>query len=221
MTKALDKAKLHTLLARSKKDVAFAIDSDEHDFCLSITRQLPIVYSELAKVESPRFCVKAIKAPRQTKSNLTVCIWSSTVLKTGQARGWVSLSQAKIFASDKPMSKKKRVQAALRSAIKGQIDYARAATEYPCVCPLSGKMLTETSQTHVDHYGPYPFQRIVEVWLNLFSLDYENIALNRVGDLKDPDVFKSWFEFHYKIADLRVVDKTANLKKGSSGWGLN
>ena len=82
-------------------------------------------------------------------------------------------------------------------------------------------MLTETSQTHVDHYGPYPFQRIVEVWLNLYDLDYETIAINRVGDLKDPDVFKSWFEFHSKMADLRVVDKTANLKKGSRGWGLN
>lgn len=218
MTKALDKAKLHTLLCRATRDKVFEPDSDEHDFSLQLTRSLPVVYSELAKVEAPRFCVKLIKGARQSKSNLTLCIWSSTILKNGNERGWFPLSQASIFSSDKPQSKKKRVLAALRTAIKGQIDYCRASTEFPCICPLSGKTLTSSSLTHVDHYGSFPFIRIVETWLNLYGLDYETIALNRAGDLKDPDVFKSWYSFHKEKADLRVVDKIANLKKGAKGW---
>lgn len=218
MTKALDKAKLHTLLLRAARDKVFEPNSDEYDFSLQLTRSLPVVYSELAKVEAPKFCVKLIKGSRQSKSNLTLCIWSSTILKNGNERGWVPLSQTSIFSSDKPVSKKKRVLAALRTAIKGQIDYCRASTEFPCICPLSGKTLTNTSSTHIDHYGNFPFIRIVETWLNLYGLYYETIALNRAGDLKDPDVFKSWYSFHKEKSDLRVVDKTANLKKGAKGW---
>ena len=218
MSKALDKAKLHSLLVRAKRDIAFEPGSDEYDFSLQLTRSLPVVYSELAKVDSPKFCVKLIKGARQSKSNLTLCIWSSTGLKSGKPRGWTPLSQNNIFSSDKPTSKKKRVLAALRTAIKGQIDYCRSSTELPCTCPLSGKLLTASSLMHVDHYGPWPFIRIVEVWLNLYSLDYENIALNRAGDLKDAEVFKNWYKFHKENADLRLVDKTANLQKGAKGW---
>jgi hypothetical protein len=218
MTKALDKAKLHVLLTRSTRDSAFEPGSDEHDFLMQLTRGLPIVYSELAKKSPPKFCVKLVKGARGHKSNLTACIWSSTVLKNGKPRGWTPLSQTNIFSSDKPVSKKKRVLAALRTAIKGQIDYTRASTQLPCVCPLTGKTLTATSQTHVDHFGAWPFIRAVETWLNLHNLSWDDIALNRVGDLKDADVYKSWYEYHQKTCDLRLVDKTANLKKGAKGW---
>jgi hypothetical protein len=210
MTKAIDKAKLQVLLQRSRKDTVFAADSDEHDFLLGLTRTLPVVYSELAKELPPKFCVKAISTYSSRKSNVTVCIWAKDK--------WVPLSQTKIFSSDKPVSKRARVLTALRTAVKGQIDYARAATSFPCTCPLTGKTLTQSSQTHVDHYGSWPFIRAVETWLNLYGLHWDDIALDRKGDLKDADVFKSWYNYHAETCDLRVVDKTANLKKGAKGW---
>jgi hypothetical protein len=218
MTKAQDKAQLHLLLTRSKRDTVFEVGSDEHDFLLKLTRSLPVVYSELAKVDAPRFCVKLVKGARQTKSNLTVCIWSSTLLKNGKPRGWTPLSQTNIFASGTPVSKKKRVLAALRTAIKGQVDHCRSSTRFPTVCPLTGQTLTHESKIHVDHFGEWPFIRIVESWLNLYGLDYESIALNRAGDLKDADVYSAWYRFHQDKSDLRVVDKVANLKKGAKGY---
>jgi hypothetical protein len=217
-TKAQDKAQLHLLLSRSKRDMTFDAGSDEHDFLLKLTRSMPVVYSELARAEAPKFCVKLIKGSRQGKSNLTVCVWSNTVLKTGKQRGWVPLPQSKIFASGAPVSKKKRVLAALRTAIKGQVDHCRASAGFPRLCPLTGQTLTHESKTHVDHFGEWPFIRIVESWLNLYTLDYENIALNRAGDLKDPDVYMAWYNYHQNKADLRIVDKTANLKKGAKGY---
>lgn len=220
MSKALDKAKLHLLLTRAKRDSVLQINTDEYDFILNLTRSLPMVYSELAKEFPPKFTIKLVKAARQSKSNLTVCIWSSTLLKTGQERGWMPLSQVSIFSSNKPLSKKKRVLAALRTAIKGQIDYVRSSTTFPCQCPLTGLILTQSSKIHIDHFGEWPFIRVAETWLNLYSLSWEDINLNRAGDLKDADVFKSWYEFHKKQSDLRVVDKTANLKKGAKGWLL-
>lgn len=212
MTKALDKAKMHVLLQRSARDKVFEPNSDEQDFLISLTRGLPVVYSELAKLEPPKFCVKMRRSYKTTKANPTVHIWSSS------REIWVPLSQTKILSSDKPLSKKTRVLAALRAAIKGQVDYVRASTAFPCVCPLTGKNLTHNSSAHVDHFGPWPFIRAVETWLNLHGLHWDDIALDRKGDLKDVDVFKSWYDYHAKTCDLRVVDKTANLKKGAKGW---
>lgn len=218
MTKELDKAKLHTLLHRSKQDFIFAAESDEHDFLLNLTRSLPVVYAELAKESPPKFCVKPIRAARQSKSNLTICIWSSTILKNGNTRGWVPLSQASIFSSNAPTSKKKRVLAALRTAVKGQIDYCRASTSLPCICPLSNIVLTEKSKTHVDHFGEWPFIRIVETWMSLYTLTWDTIALNRAGDLKEAEVYTSWYNYHKDRSDLKLVDKTANLRKGAKGY---
>ena len=215
-TKAKDKAKLALLLNRSRLDLPFEPGSDEHDFALGLTRSLPVVYSELAKENPPKFCIKSIKTV-QGKSNRTLCVWSTTYNKNNKPKGWVPLSQVKIFTSGAPTSKKKRVLAALRTAIKGQIDYCRASTATPFICPISGITIIDKRNTHVDHYGTNIFQAIVEQWMNLNSLNYDYISLDRKGDLKDPEVFKSWYDFHQSKADLRLADKTANLKKGGKG----
>jgi hypothetical protein len=85
------------------------------------------------------------------------------------------------------------------------------------VCPLSGKLVKDGTGMHVDHFGGFPFIKIVELWLNLYNFNYEDIALDRKGDLKDPDVFKNWYEFHRDKAILKAVCKTANMKKGARG----
>jgi hypothetical protein len=182
------------------------------------TRHLPIVFTELGREYNPKFSVKMLSSYKSSRQNKTLCIWSSTLNKKGEERGWIPLSKAKIFAADgAKTSKKKRVLAALRTAIKGQTDYVRYSTELPFTCPLSGVTVSNRADFHVDHFGQNPFIKIVEQWLNLNQLDYETIALDRKGDLKDTDVYKNWYDFHKTNSDLRSVCKKANLKKGARG----
>jgi hypothetical protein len=210
LTKAQSRAKFTQLLNRAKVEFIFEQGSDEYDFCILITRGLSVVYSEFEKPDPPKFCIK-LTSNKYKRGLRTLHVWNTTAGK------WVPLTAEKIFSLGTKSSKKKRVQAAFRTAIKGQIDYIRASTSVPFICPLSGLNITSKATCHVDHYGPMNFQKILEQWLNLYNLNYDDIGLDRKGDIKDPDVFKSWYNFHKEKADLRLVDKTANLKKGARG----
>lgn len=211
ISKALTRSKFVNFLNVAKPEVDLTPGSDAFDFCLLVTRGLPVVYSELTKENPPKFAVKLLKT--QYKNSVrTLCIWNTSKQK------WIPLSITKIFTDGSKVSKKKRVQAACRVAIKGQIDYVRASTEVPFECPLSGQWIENKSLCEVDHYGPNNFQKLLEQWMNLHSLHYDLIALDRKGDIKDADVYKSWYEFHKKHSDLRLVDKTSNRKKGAKGY---
>lgn len=211
ISKALTRSKFVNFLNKAKPEVDLQDGSDEHDFCLLVTRNLPVVYSELQQGCGPRFAVKLQKT-RYKNSVRTLCIWNSKNQK------WIPLSLTKIFTDGSKSSKKKRVQAAFRTAVKGQIDYVRASTTVPFECPLTGLWIDDKTTCEVDHYGKNNFQRLLEQWMNLYGLDYETIALDRKGDIKDSDVYKSWYEFHAQHSDLRLVDKVANRKKGAKGY---
>lgn len=211
VSKAMARAKFTTLLNRAKPETEMEPSSDEFDFCVLITRGLPVVYSELAKEQPPKFAVKLIS--NRYKTNVrTLCIWNTT------KQVWVPLSATKIFTDGSKQSKKKRVQSAFRTAIKGQVDYCRASTSVPFQCSLTGLWITDKAKCEVDHYGSMNFQKILEQWMNLYDLNYEDIALDRKGDIKDADVFQSWYKFHQEKADLRLVEKNANRKKGAKGF---
>lgn len=217
VTKAKTEALFHQLLTRTRLETIIEENSDAYDFIVLTTRHLPIVYSELGKANPPKFSIKLISSYASRRPYRQLCIWSTSLNKAGSEKGWVALSKTKIFSSEVKTSKKKRVLAALRTAVKGQTDFVRYSTEYPFLCPLSGKIVKDGTQMHVDHFGDTPFIKIVELWLNLYNFNYEDIALDRKGDLKDPDVFKNWYNFHKDKAILKAVCKTANMKKGARG----
>lgn len=212
VSKAQTRAKFIVFLNKARPEVDLLHGSDEFDFCILVTRNLPVVYSELEKETLPKFAVKLLKT--QYKNSVrTLCIWNTTKQK------WVPLSLTKIFTDGSKSSKKKRCQQAFRTAIKPQIDYIRASTSVPFECPLTGIWIEDKFQTDVDHWGiGKNFQALLEQWLNLHSLHYDLINLDRKGDLKDVDVYKSWYEFHKKHADLRLVEKSANRRKGAKGY---
>jgi hypothetical protein len=103
----------------------------------------------------------------------------------------------------------------MRVIIKPQIDSFRSEVELPATCPLTGKTLKTTNgkTVHVDHI--YPFSKLVEEWLIAEDLNFEAIDLDRSGEFKDRYLAQKWYAFHKTMANLQLVDKTANLKKGN------
>jgi hypothetical protein len=210
VSKAQTRAKFIVFLNKARPEVDLQHGSDEFDFCILVTRNLPVVYSELERSSGPRFAVKLLKTPYKNGVR-TLCIWNSTKQK------WIPLSLTKIFTEGSKSSKKKRVQSAFRTAVKGQIDYVRASTTVPFECPLTGLWIEDKSFCEVDHAGINNFQKLLEQWMNLHSMHYDLIALDRKGDIKDADVYKSWYDFHKKHAVLQLVEKSANRRKGAKG----
>jgi hypothetical protein len=207
LSKARQKEVFKLLVNQSKIAVEFAENSPEQDFALLVTRDLPIVYAEMPK---PRFCILLAKSYQGSYRALH--IWKSTK--------WVPLTATKIFATGRKStasgSKKKKVLAAMRTVIKPQIDNFKAEISLPAKCALTGKTLTSLSgrYVHVDHFK-LPFSHIVEEWLLECQLTFERIDLDRTGNFKNRALEQSFYAYHKARADLKLVDKTANLKKGA------
>lgn len=205
LTKTQKQKLWSALVAKARLNMEFAPGSAEHDFLLLVTAELPIVYSELP---SPRFCVISIPGHRGSYR----CVH---VFKTNK---WIPLTATKVFATKgitNTSNKKKRVLAAMRACIKPQIDNYKAQIIYPVTCPLSGKILRDGNgkRAHVDH--KWPFSRLVQQWLDLENLTFEEIELNRAGEFKDRSLQVKWYNYHNAEAVLQLVDKEHNLKKGA------
>jgi hypothetical protein len=206
LTKAQQRALFKLMIDRARVAVEFAAKSPEQDLCLLLTRDLPMVYSELPDA---RFCVLTVKGYKG----------SYRALHVFKSEKWVPLTAAKIFAgktSTACASKKRRVLAAMRLIIKPQIDGFKATVALPCTCPLTGKILNTLSgaKVHVDHFM-VPFSKIVEEWLAISELTFEQIPLARDGSFKDRATAQDFYAYHQLKADLKLVDKTANLRKGA------
>ena len=161
------------------------------------------------------------KYSRQASSSnatLTVQLW-----KFGRfehfvlvLNGKIPLTKKKVFSPAKKTSYRNVVLSALRADIAHQILNFRAKTKFPQKCYLSGRNLRSWSETHIDHY--YPFSKIVDDWLKLEGISFDYIKLKGRGNnktLSDPILKKSWQEYHAKRADLRVCDKSENIKKSN------
>jgi hypothetical protein len=115
------------------------------------------------------------------------------------------------------------VKAALRNVVKEQaIQYkkeyfAENAVGKYCVCPSTGLKIT-VKTSHLDHY-PKQFDEIVADWLKLNKLKISNIKLedskdNQVSkELLDIKLSLSFFEYHLKTAEYRVVLSQVNLQR--------
>lgn len=83
------------------------------------------------------------------------------------------------------------------------------------VSEFSGEPLTfETS--HVDHKSPKTFNWLVNEFLKLNKLTFEEIktkSINNVYDdtLEDKTLEEKWIDFHLKEAELRIVTINENL----------
>lgn len=110
--------------------------------------------------------------------------------------------------------------AALRHATSAQIiEFKRDqfdASEF-IKCPFTGDLVTFNT-CHVDHAAPDTFSALVTKWLTLSGITPDQVKLKPNCDnqwaceMTDPEQIKSWLEFHYAGASLRIVSPRANME---------
>ncbi len=118
------------------------------------------------------------------------------------------------------------VSAACRHAVAADVIvfkreyFARHADDAGQVaCPLTGRLLGWL-EAHVDHAPPWPFRRIVESFFRSLpiSLDEVRIVEGGLGGvprrLADTELIERFRRFHSRVAVLRMIAATENLRIG-------
>jgi hypothetical protein len=117
----------------------------------------------------------------------------------------------------------------LRNAVRFQIfDFkADAFAETPLrnqagervvPCALTGIHVT-VAQCHADHI--YPFTRLVDDWLAVEGITFEEIPLQYTDQphigrvISDQGLYDRWVEYHQEHAVLRIVHSDANSQRGA------
>lgn len=116
--------------------------------------------------------------------------------------------------------KRKKALEALRHAISSQIIEFRNQNFFPgkTVCPFTNEVIS-TQNIHIDHAAPQTFAALVDDWMELEKISFEEIEVKTcsVGtDWHPPEIAKpeqrlSWQRYHSIHAHLRILSKTANL----------
>lgn len=211
-TKKQLKSDLNLLLKSCRLNRVLQQNSLEYTEALALVSHMPIVYGQRETPDSlVQFKVSEVHSQRFPSF---LCLF---VFKVNTEQ-WVPLTAAMIFrpGCGSCNGKNKRVVAALRLVVKSQINSFRAGVKLPIECPLTGMILNtkDSSLTHVDHHL-VPFSHLLRVWMAREGLTVETIDLNRQGDIKDKAVARSFYDYHLEMADLRLVDKAANIAKGA------
>jgi hypothetical protein len=114
--------------------------------------------------------------------------------------------------------RKNLIKQAFRSAIQHQIDDCINKATWPITCDLTGRLLLQHPRRswHVDHYGEWPFSRILKQFLLENRINIKTVLLDNNNQIFDPILKSMWWKYHAKYADLRIVDATANVRKGAN-----
>ena len=112
--------------------------------------------------------------------------------------------------------KKRDVLAAFRTAVDDQIkEFVALNTvdkERKLVKTYDGKILP---RNQVDVHHATPFQRLVEEFLKLKNLRWEDVPLKDIGegyDIADQKLREEWREFHKKHAKLVIVERKTHRR---------
>ena len=115
------------------------------------------------------------------------------------------------------------VKAAMRYAVKHQLQAFRDACEPANICYLTGLKLRPYSKTDVDHIG-MPFSEIADKFLQSQNLQYTDITLKGPPTAKvftDALLRAAWIDFHEENAKFALVCSSANRSKGSDGYSVD
>ena len=121
-------------------------------------------------------------------------------------------------------TKERTVKAAFRKTIQPFVDafknesFKEADSKGYLVCPETG-LKFKKKDAHVDHVYPVTFDSLFYKYCKDYNVDIDNVKIEENGwnndnrpDLIDPDLRKSFYDWHSKQAKLRVVYWRANLQ---------
>lgn len=124
----------------------------------------------------------------------------------------------------RPPNNKQKIAKACRTAVQESINKFKASINYGRDrCPITKNILYEHN-SHIDHYEPQ-FVEIVSMWLTelkFTSEDIDEIANKFVNKSIDnnsttrftnDELANDFKNYHDKIAQLRCIEKTENLKR--------
>lgn len=109
------------------------------------------------------------------------------------------------------------VRDACRRAISDQVaEFKRLAfsSQPVVVCAATGVVLSWDDAV-VDHYGEWPFSRIVDVWLE--DRDYPELIDRKIFKELLVDDGTDFVRFHNEKARLRIIHRRENSRVGARG----
>lgn len=120
-------------------------------------------------------------------------------------------------AAISPHNKTKDIMAACRNAVSSMIELFRRSITLPFVCPVTGEVVTDRSNMHIDHYD-LTFKELFDLWMKDKDVDelYRKTLKSNRDDcmdtfFDDEKVILDFIQFHNSHTHLRAVSKTANL----------
>ena len=114
-------------------------------------------------------------------------------------------------------TKRADIVKACRTVISPVIENLRNQIKLPFTCPITGEVITDKSDVHIDHYD-LTFKELFDLWIKDKDIDevYKSIGECRKDGcvevyFNDPMLAMDFYEFHNPHTHLRAVSKRANL----------
>ena len=127
---------------------------------------------------------------------------------------FTDISYVKSITPEKPIDYVKR---ACRTAVEGKIMEKRESITLPYTCPITGEIIWDMSNIHIDHYD-LTFDELFNDWIKdkdineLYKKTLDSSKDNStITYFNDKEIIKDFVEFHNKHTHLRAVSKKANL----------
>lgn len=128
-----------------------------------------------------------------------------------------SFTDISFIMSISPPKKRTDVIRACRAVIKPIILQMRDSIKLPFVCPITGEIVTDKHNVHIDHYD-LTFREVFDAWIidkdidELYRRTLKSNTDNSTSTCFDDDVLcKDFLEFHNQNTHLRAVSRRANL----------
>ena len=115
------------------------------------------------------------------------------------------------------INKREEIMKACRTVVSPIIEMHRNQVRLPFVCPITGEVVTDKSEVHIDHYD-LTFKELFDLWMTGKDEDdlYDRLSVSKTDGcvevhFDDPILTMDFYQFHNTHTHLRAVSKTANL----------
>ncbi len=119
-------------------------------------------------------------------------------------------------------TEREEIMKACRTVISPIIEMMRNQIQLPFTCPVTGEVITDKSNVHIDHYD-LTFKELFDLWMKDKDVDkvYQTIGESRKDGcvevhFNDALLAMDFYQFHNEHTHLRAVSANANetiLKK--------